>query len=241
MATLTLQLADGTTIEGEVEGLLTARAQDLLNAADRTNLRLTEEASDEDVEGHGGGGRSTMVMRISDDVEGHAFTLRLPSAEAARDLQTKLLATGALVGVVVVGATIAQTAPDLSIGTTPGAAPAPISRSVSDDVGLMDASGAAIVSGDAVIGGAVHPGDSRVDLRTGDNAAPLVPPASADPMVRDGGLMDASGAAIVNDASEPITPPWTADPGVRDRDGGPAPVADDLPTDTPPGGLPRAR
>jgi hypothetical protein len=263
---LTLQLADGSTIEGEIDGQLSARAQDLLNAADHTNLRLsTDEESD--VEGHGAGNGS-VTLRIADDVEGHAFTLRLPSAEAARDLQTKLLATGALVGVVVIGATVAQTAPNLSIGTTPGAAPAPITRSATDDMGIMDASGAAIVdAAPAVTGGAVHPGQTRVDLRTGDNVAPIIPPNSADPGVRDrdggpaaipgaalrpgltpfadGGLMDASGNAITDrtvDSVAPIIPPNSADPGVRDRDGSPAPVdTETAPTDTPPGGLPRAR
>jgi hypothetical protein len=271
--TLTLQLADGSTVEGVVEGYLSARAQDLLNAASSTSLRLSTEKTDtekddeNDVEGHSQGD-GTVTLLISDDVEGHAFTLRLPSAEAARDLQTKLLATGALVGVVVVGATVAQVAPDLSIGTGPAAAPAPITRSVTDDVGLMDASGNAIVGSGAVIGGAVNPGETRVDLRTGTNAAPLVPPASANPLVRDGGMMDASGNAIVDAAplvppasanplvrdgmtdaygytvvandTSPLVPPASADPGVRDRDGSPAPV-DTAPTDTPPGGLPRAR
>jgi hypothetical protein len=244
-STLRLQLADGTEVEGLVEGPIAPRAYDLLASAGSTHLRLTAEkderkADDDDVEGHGM--RTSVQIRIADDVEGHAFTLRLPNAEAARDLQKKLVATGALAGVIVVGATVASVGvPDLGVGAAPGAAPAPITRSVQSDIGIADASGAAIVdaalgSSDArgvaddvgimdasgatgagtavgtvpstempsvidtgsssVIGGAVHPGEVRNDLRTGSAAATGAGAGVAD----DVGIMDASGAAVAGSA-----------------------------------------
>jgi hypothetical protein len=258
-STLRLRLADGTEVEGIVEGVLAPRAYDLLASATSTNLRLTTDeadvdvkAGDDDVEGHGL--RTSVQVRIADDVEGHAFTLRLPNAEAARDLQKKLVATGALAGVIVVGATVASVGvPDLGVGAAPGAAPAPITQTVQSDIGIADASGAAIVGAalggseargvaddvgimdasgaagagaaigtvpstempsvidtgaaigtvpstempsvidtgsSAVIGGAVHPGEVRNDLRTGSADT------SGAGVSDDVGIMDASGAAV---------------------------------------------
>jgi hypothetical protein len=240
-STLRLRLADGTEVEGIVEGVLAPRAYDLLASATSTNLRLTTDeadvdvkAGDDDVEGHGL--RTSVQVRIADDVEGHAFTLRLPNAEAARDLQKKLVATGALAGVIVVGATVASVGvPDLGVGAAPGAALAPITQTVQSDIGIADASGAAIVGAalggseargvaddvgimdasgaagagaaigtvpstempsvidtgsSAVIGGAVHPGEVRNDLRTGSADT------SGAGVSDDVGIMDASGAAV---------------------------------------------
>jgi hypothetical protein len=63
-----------------------------------------------------------------DDVEGHALTLHLPTAQAARDLQKKLLAAG-IAGIVVVGAAttamlVPQSGTSQTIAAGPGPAPA---------------------------------------------------------------------------------------------------------------------
>jgi hypothetical protein len=256
--TLTLRLADGTEIQGEVEGSLSSRALDLLNAAGATPLRLTAtesdaDAADADVEGHGG--VWSLQVRISDDVEGHAFSLRLPDAASARETQKRLLAGGALVGVIVVGAAVAQTGlPDLSVGAAPGSAPAPVTRSVEfdqahapggaagafgvsttdprSDVGIMDASGAAIVgeataptrgadddiglmdpagaaAGGVVRAGAVHPGQTRTDLRT-DSPAAVNTGESAK-------RASGSGAAVedIQASDESSHPPMPGEPHAR--------------------------
>jgi hypothetical protein len=276
--TLTLRLADGTEIQGEVEGSLSSRALDLLNAAGSTNLRLVAEKPDADVETdtEGHGVTRSIQVRISDDVEGHAFSIRLPDATAARDVQARLLAGGALVGVIVVGAAVAQTGvPDLSIGAAaPGSAPAPVTRAadwdqahaagragafsatitnpagdvgimdasgnaiaqdagapargVNDDIGIMDASSAAAAgssvaerpatwdqahrpttSGGAVIGGAVHPGETRTDLRTDAPAAENTG-ESAKRAPGSGSMVD-----DVEASNESAHPPMPGEPNAR--------------------------
>ena len=63
--------------------------------------------SDDDVEGHlfGAGAIVRLVVRRpdgdEDDVEGHALTLRFPSAEEASKFKTKVLAGGLLVGTLI--------------------------------------------------------------------------------------------------------------------------------------------
>ena len=122
---LQLQLDDGTTFEAVLEGDLPGG--DVLRPGG--HLRIVAE--EQDVEGHGAARALDVIVYGPDDVEGHAMTLKLPHADAARDLQRKLMAAG-VVGVIIVGAaTTSMWAPDLGASKatdTPAAAPAPISR-----------------------------------------------------------------------------------------------------------------
>jgi hypothetical protein len=123
---LEIQLEDGTTFEAVLEGDLTD--DDVLRSLGR--LRIVVD--DQDVEGHGAAAALDVIVYGPDDVEGHAMTLKLPHAEAARDLQRKLLAAG-VAGVIIVGAATtsiwvadsgARTATDTGTAATVAAAPA---------------------------------------------------------------------------------------------------------------------
>jgi hypothetical protein len=79
-----------------------------------------------DTEGHSAASNVVAItLDLDDDTEGHALSLRFPTAEAARDFEKRMLTTGLLVG------TIAATAIGVGVGVgvqniTSQAAPAPI-------------------------------------------------------------------------------------------------------------------
>jgi hypothetical protein len=110
---LQLQLDDGTTFEAILEGELTD--EDVLRSLGK--LRIV--AQDDDVEGHAATSTLGVIVYGPDDVEGHALTLRLPHAQATRDLQRKLLAAG-IAGVVIVGAATTSMWAPSSASTTAG-------------------------------------------------------------------------------------------------------------------------
>ena len=83
----------------EAERLLQSRGATADRVPARVSLRDTG-----DTEGHQLASFVAVDLRIDGDVEGHAFTLRFPSTEAARDFQKRLLATGAVLGVLAAGA-----------------------------------------------------------------------------------------------------------------------------------------
>ncbi len=93
-----LRLEDGQ----ELEAILDDPDDGLRARLATASAPLALLAADDDVEGHG---MSPIVRaRVEDagDTAGHALTLRLPDAEAAREVQRRRLGAG-LVGVVVVG------------------------------------------------------------------------------------------------------------------------------------------
>src|SRR5439155_23621389 len=74
----------------------------------RTRVSLRDSG---DTEGHSQAGNVVAItLEIEGDVEGHAFSLRFPTADAARDFEKRMLATGLLVG------TIAATAVGIGVG-----------------------------------------------------------------------------------------------------------------------------
>ena len=124
---LEIRLEDGSTFEAVLEGDLTD--EDVLRSLGK--LRIVAE--DQDVEGHGASAALDVIVYGPDDVEGHAMTLKLPHAQAARDLQRKLLTAG-VAGVIVVGAAatsmwVAESGVLTATGTTATAAQAaPVNR-----------------------------------------------------------------------------------------------------------------
>ncbi len=226
MSEYTLLLSDGSTISADIEGEISKWVRELLDSGRKVRVRT----DDKDVAGHATSDLLELQLWDDGDTEGHALTLRLPNAEAARDLQKKLLATGALVGVIAVGAGVAQVAPTLNI-SSPDAGAATVQRSVTWDESHSSLRAAPSVAGtraadwdqahapgagsSAVVGGAVNPAQPRDNLRT-DAHTPLVPPASANPLNRD-------PEAIVG--TTPVVPPASANPLVRDGQADMAPTA----------------
>jgi len=225
--TIRLRLTDGTEIDGTIDGPVSGPLRDLL--ASGHQLRLTEDG---DVSGHAID--AVVGLRASgDDTEGQAFTLRLPNAEAARDLQKRLLATGALVGVIVVGAAVSQAIPTTSVQPQAAPLPAPLSANPA----MRDRDAAGVAPGAAIQGLTVE-----------------VPPISANPAMRDRdaqgdapGVVTSAGAVHAGTTREtlrtdgasapvstgaPIVPPASANPANRDR-GGEAPATTDE-SDQPP-------
>jgi hypothetical protein len=98
-------------------------------AKHRVTIRLDE--TDADTRGHAYDPTSVAIsLSFDDDAEGHALSLRFPSAEKADEFRKRLLATGALAAALIVGVTAAQitsTAPAASV--TAPAAPAPVAGS----------------------------------------------------------------------------------------------------------------
>jgi hypothetical protein len=133
--TLTLQFDDETEIMAMIEGEMDDRLAELLTSGDQLRLR----ADVLDVSGHATSEVVSVWVAGPDDTEGHALALRLPSSQAARDLQLKLIAGGALAVVIASGAIVAQ-----GVSTPP----------------VVDSPATTISAG------AVHPGATREHLRT---------------------------------------------------------------------------
>ncbi len=95
-----LRLDDGREVEATVETVDEAMRTRLTEEG--TRLRLRPAAADDDVQGHGLTPSADVAVLAEDDTGGHAFTVRLPDTETARDVQRRLLGAG-MVGVVVVG------------------------------------------------------------------------------------------------------------------------------------------
>src|SRR5437763_10005033 len=101
------------------------RLHALVTSWEKVPARITLRDSD-DVEGHSSSNTVAITLEIEGDTEGHALSLRFPTADAARDFEKRMLATGLLVG------TVAATAIGIGVGqgiqstVSPIAAPAPI-------------------------------------------------------------------------------------------------------------------
>jgi hypothetical protein len=139
---ITLRLDDGTDILVLVDGEMDDQIAALLSSGDQLRLR----ADDLDVSGHGPSNVVSVWIAGPDDVTGHALALRLPSAEAAREFQRKLIAGGAIALVVAGGAVAAQSLQSAAI------------------TGVED-------SATTISTTAVHPGETRQTLRT--DASPV--------------------------------------------------------------------
>ncbi len=83
----------------DAERLLQSRLAEAQDLPARVSLR-----DGGDTEGHQLAEVVAIDLGIGDDVEGHAFTLRFPSAEAARDFEKRFATTGILLGVLAAGA-----------------------------------------------------------------------------------------------------------------------------------------
>ena len=103
MSVLRIKLDDGSTVEGSLEGPISPDVDEII-AAGPVHIALESD----EVEGHELSSLVRLTIAGPDDTEGHALSLRLPDARTARDLERRLLATGVLVGVVVVGAVSAN-------------------------------------------------------------------------------------------------------------------------------------
>jgi hypothetical protein len=212
MSGLRLKLADGTEVQGTVEGAISGQLRDLLATGYAGNkMRIAADETD-DVEGHALATTIRIRLYDEDDVEGHALSLRLASADAARDLQRKLLAAG-VVGVIVVGAaTATMVVPDL--GTS-----APAASSVTVPAPDVAPGLAAEIAAGDLTQARVIPAPDRApglaaEIAAGDLAKAPPAPAWVDPKVRD-----ATPDETIQRAAVPAPP--SADPAVRDRDGGP--------------------
>jgi hypothetical protein len=203
MTNLKLRLADGSEIEATIESSIDGGLRDLLAAGYAGNkMRVAADTAD-DVEGHGFSDTVSVTLYDEDDTEGQAMTLRLPSADAARELQRKLLAAG-VVGVIVVGAAttsvlMSQDKTDTATGAgaqaVPAAAPAPWYANPAVRDRGADAVTAPIVAPDSA-----NPAnrDRGADAAAVTTTTPIVAPDSANPANRDRGAdattTDASGS-----------------------------------------------
>lgn len=71
--------------------------------------RVTLELDEGDTSGHALAATSVSIsLHFDDDVEGHALSLDLPTAQKADEFRERLLATGIVSGALVVGVTAAQ-------------------------------------------------------------------------------------------------------------------------------------
>jgi hypothetical protein len=93
--------------------------------------RVTLELDEGDTSGHALDATSVSIsLHFDDDVEGHALSLRFPTAQKANDFRKRLLATGIVAGALVVGVTAAQLSGTVPATTSPIVAPA-VPRTVS--------------------------------------------------------------------------------------------------------------
>jgi hypothetical protein len=146
--------------------------------------RVTLRIDDADTSGHAHDPLSVSIsLYLEDDVEGHALSLRFPSAEKADEFRRRLVATGIVAGALIVGVTTAQLAATASPGSL--AAPAPI------------------------VAPAPHAAP-MVNPRTGENLAPAAPAPivapAVNPRIPAEDLAPAAPAPIVAPAVNPRIP-----------------------------------
>jgi len=157
--TLNFRLDDGTDIVAMVVSDIEAPLAELLASGDELRLR----ADDLDVTGHAMADTVSVWVAGPDDVSGHALALRLPSAQAAREFQLKLIAGGALAIVLATGAVVTQVGPGIGIDGEAGS------------VGTQAAEPAQIRH--EMRTAPAEPAQVRHDMRT-DAAAPVTAPAA---------------------------------------------------------------
>lgn len=121
---LAIRLDDGTTVVAQPRPEDERRLADLLRGRTR---KISLRASDADTEGH------AALSEVIVDVEGHAFTLRVPSPADAAELRRRLLlgtlaATLAVAGAgaAIIGADVLGKSGSAPQAGAPVAAPAPL-------------------------------------------------------------------------------------------------------------------
>jgi hypothetical protein len=194
----------------DVERLLRARLVESKGVRTRVSLRDTG-----DTEGHSQSNVVAITLEIEGDVEGHAFSLRFPTADAARDFEKRMLATGLLVG------TIAATAVGIGVGqgiqstVSQLSQPAPIVQA-----------GPATRDMDKLSAPIVQTGPATRDMDK--LSAPIAPPATRDmdklssPIVQTGPATrdmdkDLSVPTPTRDMDKDLSTPTPAKPGVGQR------------------------
>ena len=182
-----------------------ARIQAIVASGGALTLRLAT-GEDGDTLGHQAPGNTVVVIAGGDeDVEGHALALRFPSVKDAQEFQRRLLLTGVIAGALVVGVVgvnVADSNQATGAGAVGGATTIVQPRGATDDIGLMDASGAAI-SGAAQ---AAQPRGATDDVGLMDASGAAISGAAQStsrPADDDVGLMDPTGAAVQDDEAHP--------------------------------------
>jgi hypothetical protein len=119
----TIQLDDGSLAEARVWDAKSAEA--MRKAVESPKPLRVKAAPPADTAGHELANDTLAVtITLEGDVEGHTMTLRLPSAEEAREFQKRLLITGVLAASLVVGAAGANLAMQQGTQAVPQAGPA---------------------------------------------------------------------------------------------------------------------
>jgi hypothetical protein len=119
----TIQLDDGSLAEARVWDAKSAEA--MRKAVESPKPLRVKAAAPADTAGHALANDTLAVtITLEGDVEGHTMTLRLPSAQEARELQKRLLITGILAASIVAGAAGANLVMQQQAQAVPQAGPA---------------------------------------------------------------------------------------------------------------------
>lgn len=166
---------------------------------------FTLQQSDADTEGH------ALANEIAVDVEGHAMTLRLPTAGDAAAIR-RALAVGAVTATLVIGGAFAAStihpqtqSPAISVPRAPAAQAAPMT--VSSDEGLADQASQAASAEFAQS----RAGAGAVSLPV--NAVPGNPTTTGDGSDQDINLAERGRQGAANQAPQPGPPPPSRDGG----------------------------
>lgn len=147
------------------------RIGELLGEGGQIRVRVAP-ADDPDVEGHAAQRLAYAILLPDDDTEGHAITIRFPSAEQAKQFRMRMVATGALVGTLVIGGVAMQATQGLTIGQPDAAA---VPQAAADAAGTTTSSEQyqnlyAPIRDEA---GTTSPGTQYEQAYTQDGAAPI--------------------------------------------------------------------
>jgi hypothetical protein len=119
----TIQLDDGSLAEARVWDAKSAEA--MRKAVKSPKPLRVKAAAPADTAGHALANDTLAVsITLEGDVEGHTMTLRLPSAQEAREFQKRLLIAGVLAASIVAGAAGANLAMQQQVQAVPQAGPA---------------------------------------------------------------------------------------------------------------------
>ena len=152
--------------------------------------------SDLDVVGHALGGAGELTLTIldgEDDTEGHAISLHFPSLEEAKRFQNRMLATGAIVGTLVIAGTglaLTQALPDA--GTAGGVQSAQVQSAVPGFASVDNMGGTQVQS--------AVPGFASVDNMGGTQSAVEGATAGSQAWADQG-----FGADLSNAVADPTT------------------------------------
>ena len=191
--------------DGETERRLNAR----LRSGDERALKVRiAPAGDQDVEGHAlaGAERSVLIkVGLDDDTEGHAISVRFPSAADADKFRRRLMTVGLLTGSVAIGSVGAVAISNMPTASSDVSFPAntavferPAGHGLLEGVDITDAAPAAAAATAAQAGG--------IDAETGR------PARSGMLEGVDGGLVGGGAAAATEAAQASGIDPATGKP-----------------------------